>query len=732
MMHAVVGSAIIISSRRMIETVLPTWRKFWKEWELRGLVLLSLTTQVLLVVLGNRRKYNGEIRIRVIVWLAYLLADSVATMAAGILSKDLGQVDCSIDAKSELTAFWAPLMLVHLGGTDAITAYSLEDNELWRRHSFQLVIQSGTTIYIFLMAWAGSLLSLLFILMFVVGLFKYCERVCVLYLASEDNFRDSIQDITTNESKIMKECKLKEVEGYHVTTHQVLEVDQSIPPDDENELVMAYGFLDMVKRLFADLVLGLRDGHTSRSIFKSDNMSEDKAFKIVEIELGIIYDLRFTKAKVVYSYFGICLRIVGIIVTFIVLMVVSLAETQVVSQKLNEQHRRSLHSEIDFTITLILLSVAFLVELWAFRQLLVSDQAAHWLIKHEKTSILRAIKKHILPSPESSIKSKRRWSCSVNQYSLLNFSIRLKEKPLPCRQIMKMLRVDKALEIQRYKTSPVSIDKFKLRKRVFKEIREIVDKWVGKHGHNDTDLKALYGRRGSRTLENIDKNKQCPDLSWTIVELEFDQSILVWHLATEILYHLDVGAYPDWDEELGIGNILSQYMLYLLVEHPYMLPLGMGHIKFQDIYYELGDIIEEQLKDREIIEEQLKDENKNTGYIASKQLMSKGSEAEKLVISNYKDTKLGGRSNFLILHGCKLASQLKAIDDMVYRWRIIVNVWIEMLGHAACQCRGRYHAQQLRRGGEFVTHVWLLMAHFGLNDLFQIPRASTIVDAVIM
>ncbi|GMP49628.1 hypothetical protein CsSME_00016554 [Camellia sinensis var. sinensis] len=487
----------------------PRWKKFWNEWEVRGMVLISLTTQVLLVILGNRRKHTAGIQVRVVVWSAYLLADSVATMAAGILSNRLGKVnvDGFIDPNVEITAFWAPLMLVHLGGTDAITAYSLEDNELWRRHSFQVVIQSMTTVYIFLMAWTGSLLSILFILMFVVGLFKYCERVCVLYLSTDNNFRDSIQDITTNESKIMKECKLKELEGYHVTTHQVLEVDQSIP-NVENELLMAFGFLDMVKRLFADLIIGIRDGHTSRSIF--DKISPDKAFKIIEIELGIIYDLRFTKAK-------------------------------------------------------------------------------------------------------------------------------------------------------------------------------------------------------------------CPDLKWSIVDLEFDQSILVWHLATEILYQYDkeFAGYDDLDKELEKGNWLSQYMLYLLVEHPYMLPLGMGHIKFQDIYYELGDIIEQQLK-----------ANKNIKI--SELLISKGSNHEKLFISNYKDTKLGGRSNLLILHGCKLASQLKTIDDTGTRWRFIVDIWIEMLGHAASQCRGRYHAQQLRRGGEFLTHVWLLMAHFGLNDLFQVRRGGTIADAILM
>ncbi|KAL7264632.1 hypothetical protein ACSBR1_002568 [Camellia fascicularis] len=225
-------------------------------------------------------------------------------------------------------------------------------------------------------------------------------------------------------------------------------------------------------------------------------------------------------------------------------------------------------------------------------------------------------------------------------------------------------------------------------------MNESVKNWLGKHSY-DTDLKALCGRRGYQTLEDEQshEDKQSPDLKSSIIDLEFDQSILVWHLATEILYHQDFGVYSDQDNELEKGKCLSQYMLYLLVEHHYMLPLGMG---------------------------------------ISELLISKGSNHEKLFISNYKDTKLGGRSNLSILNGCKLASQLDAIDDRSNRWRIIVDIWIEMLGHAASQCKGRYHAQQLRRGGEFLTHVWLPMAHFGLNDLFQVRRGGTIANAILM
>lgn len=61
----------------------------------------------------------------------------IATTAIGTILNGLGDVynhDGILDAKYELTTFWAPILLLHLGGTDTITAYSLEDNELRRRH----------------------------------------------------------------------------------------------------------------------------------------------------------------------------------------------------------------------------------------------------------------------------------------------------------------------------------------------------------------------------------------------------------------------------------------------------------------------------------------------------------------------------------------------------------------------------------------------------------------------
>ncbi|KAL6192844.1 hypothetical protein ACLB2K_033930 [Fragaria x ananassa] len=60
--------------------------------------------------------------------------------------------------------------------------------------------------------------------------------------------------------------------------------------------------------------------------------------------------------------------------------------------------------------------------------------------------------------------------------------------------------------------------------------------------------------------------------------------------------------------------------------------------------------------------------------------------------------------------------------DNKKKWKVISHVWVEMLSYAASHCPWNQHARQLRRCGELLTHVWLLMAHLGITEQFQISK----------
>ncbi|EEF32909.1 hypothetical protein RCOM_0455910 [Ricinus communis] len=111
----------------------------WRDLELRGTILISLLSQVVLIMLGNRRKYIAGKLIKIILWVAYLSADWAATVSLSAISNSFAY--SKVDRSYVIMAFWAPFLLLHLGGPDTITALSLEDNELWQRHALGLFVQ---------------------------------------------------------------------------------------------------------------------------------------------------------------------------------------------------------------------------------------------------------------------------------------------------------------------------------------------------------------------------------------------------------------------------------------------------------------------------------------------------------------------------------------------------------------------------------------------------------------
>jgi len=69
------GEADMDANGRYMESMLAVWN----EWEIRMLVLTSLALQVFLLFFAGIRKRNVSAALSLLLWLAYLLADSIAT-----------------------------------------------------------------------------------------------------------------------------------------------------------------------------------------------------------------------------------------------------------------------------------------------------------------------------------------------------------------------------------------------------------------------------------------------------------------------------------------------------------------------------------------------------------------------------------------------------------------------------------------------------------------------------
>ncbi|GLT44394.1 hypothetical protein SLA2020_182960 [Shorea laevis] len=125
--------------------------RVWDTWNVRGLSILSLLLQSFLSLFAPLRKAK-ESKWVVMIWLAYLLADWVATFTIGLM--------LWAEHNEDILTFWAPFLLLHLGGPDLITSFSLEDNEFWIRHLIGLFLQVGSTIYVILQSFPQNKLLL--------------------------------------------------------------------------------------------------------------------------------------------------------------------------------------------------------------------------------------------------------------------------------------------------------------------------------------------------------------------------------------------------------------------------------------------------------------------------------------------------------------------------------------------------------------------------------------------
>uniref|UniRef100_A0A0E0R1Y9 DUF4220 domain-containing protein n=1 Tax=Oryza rufipogon TaxID=4529 RepID=A0A0E0R1Y9_ORYRU len=125
--------------------------QLWSDWEIQLLMLLSFTLQMLLFFSGGLRRCSTKALVRFCLWIAYLGADMVALYALGYLSRHQDVIigGSTLREVHPLSFLWAPFLLMHLGGQDTITAFAIEDNNMWLRHLLNLGVQVALTLYVF-------------------------------------------------------------------------------------------------------------------------------------------------------------------------------------------------------------------------------------------------------------------------------------------------------------------------------------------------------------------------------------------------------------------------------------------------------------------------------------------------------------------------------------------------------------------------------------------------------
>ncbi|CAL5331122.1 unnamed protein product [Camellia sinensis] len=143
-------------------------RKIWDVWDLRVLAICILFTQLYLHIFGQRRrKSTAGLMNDVGVWLLYLLADLLATIALGKDSK-LNADASDINSTNLLRGLWATIIFFFLGGPDTLTILRLEETSMWLKQLVGLLTQGVRTSVIMIVTWniRDNKLSILALLMF--------------------------------------------------------------------------------------------------------------------------------------------------------------------------------------------------------------------------------------------------------------------------------------------------------------------------------------------------------------------------------------------------------------------------------------------------------------------------------------------------------------------------------------------------------------------------------------
>lgn len=147
-----------------------------------------------------------------------------------------------------------------------------------------------------------------------------------------------------------------------------------------------------------------------------------------------------------------------------------------------------------------------------------------------------------------------------------------------------------------------------------------------------------------------------------------------------------------------------------------MLPNGIGQIRFQDTCAEAAEFF----KERVVHSKNKKDLHKE----ARRMLMEVSTEVPPSEVK-------GDRSKSVLFEGCIVAKAVEESMGVEQRWKVLCRLWVEILSYAANRCGWSHHAQQLRRGGELLTHVWLLMAHLGITEQFQISKGHARAKLIV-
>ncbi|KAL0918742.1 hypothetical protein M5K25_010769 [Dendrobium thyrsiflorum] len=664
------------------------YKQLWNKWDVRVLILLSLSIQIILIFLSRLRRTSTSRWIRMVLWANYLFANWIADFVLGQLSSTMDDSSPS----NVVIAFWAPFLILHLGGPDTITAYSMEDNELWARHLLGLGYELFIAFYVLFRSLPNTRLLIPTLLIFLVAIIKYVERSYSLYKASVEGIRSSIKSF-----------------------------DRILPTKDLNALSQAFWLYSATKPSFIDAIPYFDEYEEIRDIVKK--MTTKEVLMIMRMELGYAYDEFYTKAVVNHSKPGYILRIFCSTCIFLAFLLFVLEP-------------KDDFDNLDVIITYVLLIASMCLDFIATIMLIFSNMMIVSLLNVKKLSNwIVLLAEHIIRIKKACHK-RRHWSIKMPQLNLLLNCLMISAPNKALRQRM-ISWVSKKLgllqEIKLYMTwRTADLETYTLQTMqpawATQEVLEIIASYLQRRLHlSREEFNKPVGFSALRQVTTID--------DWAIVPfvqlfegLSLDQQVLIWNITTKLCFHWNpksqhplyphriemkakenrLGGVKRISSEMKACKYISNYMMHIVVMQSDMMST-MGGASSMLFWNAIDDMV------RFI-----------RGSCDGHHMLMSNAKVEE-VCMKMMDTPIDWVNNKSLFVIARVLAHLMFVISEEERWGVITTAWVELLMKGAKNSKANIHMKQLSKGDELLTFIWLFNKHVEIEDTY-IPIHDVLVD----
>lgn len=655
----------------------------WNQWEIQFLVMASLFLQVFLLVSAPFRKRHRSSVLSFSLWIAYLMADYVATYLLGRLTL-LVAVDGGDGTRQQLALFWAPFLLLHLGGQETITAFSMEDNTLWKRRLLDLGSQVAMAVYLVGKQWRGDnrLLVAPLVLMFIVGAAKYGERVWALRAAtvrSSSNHKggsgggsesavmdhyNRLVSMSSSEGKMSIERILEEA---FMDFSGTLDFFLDVIPSEQSGFYAKY---DAIKSALIEL--------------KSSKNRDGVAYKLAEMQLSLIHDYLYTKfgtvrfqaPKSVNPITGGALQWLGSLgLTSVALVLFAWASSR------SNRH----YSGSDVLISYVLFVGAIVVEV---SSIFVALASSCWA----GTGVAKLLHLHV----------GEMWSGKLPQYNMVDDCVQERERPgggVVGAALRWMLQASSCQT-----TLPDVVVSPEVKKLLLNNVLEIATD-LRNHYWDFSRFQGQWAMWVASRVDGGDGNDDHPAgpahkaLSTSMVqETDFVTSVVLWHLVTSIC--LLAGDGPS--ELTNPSKDLSNYIMYLVAKCSVMVDSNGYIVIDRSVKEVLGSKIN-SLREEGIIPADVPDflnELHQEGFIQKLREGDREYGSQFMIV--YQSSRAPSTAR-------RVCVELLKIPEARARWELIAAVWTEILCYMALNCGAAFHAKHLTTGGEFLTQAKILL-----------------------